>query len=406
MLRSLLIVGFVGPAACDASGSGPADPPQGPDATAADTPQNPDTPSTPTLRIQVTVPAETPAGSAIYLSGNQPELGDWSGMGALLTRAPDGRYTTTLSFPIGTTLELKVTRGSWETVEKDASGGEIPNRTHTVATNDEVLAITVLSWRDLAPIPPEPGGLDFIRGVSSAFLQFDRDLVIYLPPGYELSQERYPVLYMHDGQNLMDPATSAFGVAWEVDDTAETLIDESRIEPLIIVGIYNTGARIAEYTPVADTGYGGVADDYGRFLVEELKPDIDATYRTRPEASATGLAGSSLGGLVSLYLGMVYPDTFTRLGVVSPSVWWADRDIVDRVDALTAKLPLTIWLDIGTAEGSGETVTDARLLRDALVGKGWVLDQDLLYREYPGAAHNEASWAARVDDILEGLFPR
>ena len=212
---------------------------------------------------------------------------------------------------------------------------------------------------------------------------------------------------MHDGQNLMDPGTSAFGVAWEVDDTATRLIHDARIEPVIIVGIYSTGDRIAEYTPVRDDEYGGGnADAYGRFLIEELKPDIDATYRTRPEATVTGLAGSSLGGLVSLYLGLEHSDVFGRLGVVSPSVWWANEDIIDRVNALTSKLPLTIWLDIGTAEGGGSADDDARALRDALVAEGWVLGQDLTYAEYPGAAHNESAWAARCDDILEGLYGR
>jgi len=383
--------------------------------TAADTTPDaiPDTDAAPdvtgpVVTFDVTVPANTPEGSSIYLSGNQPELGDWSGTGLQLTPLGGGRFGASIPFALGTTLEFKVTRGSWETVEKDERGGELANRTHTVTQQSETLAITVATWRDLPPIPPEPGGLDFIRGVSSAYLDHDRDLVIYLPPGYDADPSaRYPVLYMHDGQNLMDPATSAFGVAWEVDDTTEALIADGRIEPLIIVGVYNSPARIDEYTPVADPEHGGGrADDYGRFLAEELKPDIDATYRTRPEASVTGLAGSSLGGLVSLYLGMERPETFTRLGVVSPSVWWADRDIVDRVNALPGKLPLRIWLDIGTAEGGGESVEDTRLLRDALVGKGWVLGSDLIYREYEGAGHNEAAWAARVDEILEALYPR
>jgi predicted alpha/beta superfamily hydrolase len=106
-----------------------------------------------------------------------------------------------------------------------------------------------------------------------------------------------------------------------------------------------------------------------------------------------------------MYLGLERPETFTRLGVVSPSVWWDDRDIVTRVQALPGKLPLRVWLDIGTAEGGGESVEDTQLLRDALVAKGWVVGQDLAYTEIPGAAHNEAAWAARIDDILRWLYP-
>jgi len=375
------------------------------DATDADT--TPDV-SGPTFVLTVAVPADTPADSGVFVSGNQPTLGDWDGIGAALTKGGDGRWSVALSFPIGTALEFKLTRGSWDTVEKDSSGGEIGNRTFTISDADEALEVTVAAWRDRVPVPPGPAGLDFIRGVSSQFLAPDRDIVIYTPPGYdEATTTRYPVLYMHDGQNLMDPATSAFGVAWEIDDTATTLIDDSRMEPIIIVGIYNTNDRIPEYTEVPDSEYGGGdADNYGRFIIEELKPDIDALYRTKPEAASTGLAGSSLGGLVSMYLGLEHSEVFSRLGVVSPSVWWADQDIVTRVQALTAKLPLKIWLDIGTAEGSGSALDDTRTLRDALIAEGWVLGQDLKYGEYQGAAHNESAWAARSDDILEALFPR
>jgi len=377
------------------------------DATVADS-DVPAEVSQPTVVLTVTVPASTPADASIFVSGNQPELGNWDGVGTALTRGTDGRWSVGLSFPVGTTLAFKITRGSWDTVEKDATGGEIADRTHTVASTSDTLDITVAAWRDLIPVPPGPAGLDFIRGVSSQFLTPDRDIIIYTPPGYdEALGTRYPVLYMHDGQNLMDPATSAFGTAWEIDDIATTLIGDARIEPIIIVGIYNSGDRIAEYTPVPDANRGGGnADNYGRFIIEELKPDIDATYRTKPEAASTGLAGSSLGGLVSMYLGLEHSEVFTRLGVVSPSVWWANLDIVTRVLALTAKLPLKIWLDIGTAEGGGGAVEDARTLRDALIAEGWVLGQDLKYGEYEGAAHNEAAWAARSDDILEALFPR
>ena len=359
----------------------------------------------PTLELVVTVPASTPSGDTVYVSGSLPVLGDWDGRGLALTKGNDGRWRGAIPVGTATTVGFKITRGSWDTVEKNADGSERDNRTATIGAE---VAITVAAWRDQIATTEGDARIDFIRGVSSQYLGPDRDLIVYVPPGYDANPgAHYPVLYMHDGQNLMDPATSAFGVAWEVDDTATRLIHDARIEPVIIVGVYNTGDRMDEYTPVRDDEYGGGnADAYGRFLIEELKPDIDATYRTRPEATATGLAGSSLGGLVSLYLGLERSDVFGRLGVVSPSVWWANEDIIDRVNALTSKLPLDIWLDIGTAEGGGGADDDARALRDALIAEGWVLGQDLTYAEYPGAAHNEAAWAARCDDILEALYGR
>src|SRR5262249_2149711 len=157
-----------------------------------------------------------------------------------------------------------------------------------------------------------------------------------------------------------------------------SLIQARKIEPLIIVGIYNAGVeRVNEYTATPDQKYkaGGKADLYGRFLVEEVKPFIDKTYRTKRDAKNTGLGGSSLAGLVSLYLGLKYPTVFTRIAVVSPSVWWADNQIVHYTENQRRKPALRIWLDIGTKEGDAEgarrTVDGARLLKATLMKKGW-----------------------------------
>ena len=223
------------------------------------------------------------------------------------------------------------------------------------------------------------------------------------------------MFYFHDGQNLFDGATSFIpGQEWRLDETAQALIDARKIEPLIIVGLYNTGKdRVEEYTPVQDPKYkvGGKADLYGRMLVEEVKPFIDRVYRTLKDAKHTGLGGSSLGGLVSLYLGLKYPNVFGRLAVVSPSVFWGDKFIVHYVEALPGKRDERIWLDIGTKEGRNaaeqqETVTYTQLLESALVKKGWKLEKDLKYFEAQGAEHNERAWAARVAQMLEFLFPK
>jgi predicted alpha/beta superfamily hydrolase len=214
------------------------------------------------------------------------------------------------------------------------------------------------------------------------------------------------VLYLHDGQNVFDKATSV-GEEWRADETAMGLIASGAIEPLLIVGVYNTGEhRADEYTPARDEtkGVGGKADLYGRMLVEEVKPFIDREYRTVGDAAHTGLAGSSLGGLVSVHLGLRYPHVFGRIAALSPSVWWSNRAIVRHVQGLEQKAPVMIWLDAGTKEGE-QVVADARALRDALVAKGWKLGEDLGYLEAEGGEHNEASWAARVEKVLRFLFP-
>jgi predicted alpha/beta superfamily hydrolase len=242
----------------------------------------------------------------------------------------------------------------------------------------------------------------------SRFLPSEHTLMVYRPPGYRDDRvRRFPVLYLHDGQNVFDRATSATGAEWSVDETAQRLIEAGVIEPLIIVGIYNAGARrIDEYTPTRDSkkNAGGKADAYARMLVQEVKPFIDRRYRTLRSAPNTGLGGSSLGGLLTMHLGLRFPTVFNRLAVLSPSVWWDDRAIVRQVDALPAKLPLRIWLDAGTREGE-EVTRDSRMLRDALLRKGWVEGRDLAYLEAEGGAHNEQSWATRVEGVLRFLFP-
>jgi predicted alpha/beta superfamily hydrolase len=244
---------------------------------------------------------------------------------------------------------------------------------------------------------------------TSEFLTEPRDLIVYLPPGYDAEPDRrYPVLYLHDGQNLFEGATAFVpGQDWKVNETAEVLIRDGVIEPLMIVGVYNTGKhRIDEYTPTRDQNRraGGAADLYGRMLTEELKPFIDRTYRTLPNQANTGLGGSSLGGLVTLYLGLHHPDVFGKLAVLSPAVWWDNRVILKLVRMTDPKPRLTIWLDSGTGEG-GRTVRDARALRDELMRAGWVPSADLQYCEIPEAGHNEAAWASRVRPFLKYLFP-
>jgi predicted alpha/beta superfamily hydrolase len=257
------------------------------------------------------------------------------------------------------------------------------------------------------------GNIKRHRAFPSRILGNRRDVLVYLPPGYRrFSRRRYPVLYLHDGQNVFDAATAFAGVEWGVDETAEHLIRSALIEPLIIVAVANMGEeRIHEYAPtrgVIDARARrkkrsrGLARLYGQFLIEELKPYIDKKYPTKREAEFTGLGGSSLGGLVTLAIGILYPHAFSRLIVMSPSIWWDDFAIYRLVDGIEQKPAVKIWLDTGTAEPGWE---QARELRDRLVEKGWKLFNDLYYLEVEGADHSEGAWAARVDPALRFLFP-
>lgn len=246
---------------------------------------------------------------------------------------------------------------------------------------------------------------------GSDYLEPTRNVMVWTPPGYGLNPaQRYPVLYMHDGQNLVNPLDAFGGVVWGVDETAQSLILSNQIEPMIIVGIYNAGEkRIDEYTQVKSRGgrmkgRGGLADAYGRMIIEELKPFIDREYLTKPEREHTALGGSSLGGLVSLYLGFKRPDVFSRLAVLSPAVWWANNQIIREIALAGERLPLRIWLDIGRREGS-RIKHQVRALREMLLASGWQENADLAYYEFPEAEHNELAWSQRFGEVLKFLFP-
>ena len=275
---------------------------------------------------------------------------------------------------------------------------------------------------NFAPLEPAPGPdndlspaheLDtnprylVLKQFQSRFLSDARDIEVYLPEAYTNDVARhFPVFYLHDGQNLFDGRTSYIpDHTWQAHTTADRLTRASLIEPIILVGINHTSLRrMAEYTPSRDPSLrGGDGDLYGRLLVEELKPCIDREFRTLPDAANTAVGGSSLGGLISLYLGFTYPEVFSRLAALSPSVWWNDRAILRTVSAGHSRPDLRIWFDMGTAEGLSH-LRDTDLLHRRLIQCGWRDGLDLCYLRVPGGQHNEDAWAARFDQVLRFLF--
>lgn len=256
---------------------------------------------------------------------------------------------------------------------------------------------------DPGAAPPQRSGhIERIAPRPSAQVS-PREVQVWLPPGYGRdTARRYPVLYLHDGQNVFDAV--AAGAEWGVDETALRLVQAGAVAPLIVVAVASNGDRVRDYTPLPATGgalqgQGGGAAAYGRYLVHELKPLIDARYRTLPGRETTAVGGSSLGGLVSMWLLLQHGDVFGAGLVVSPSVGWADGDILARVAAAPSDLPAPrIWLDIGADEGEAAR-QGARRLRQALQARGW----EPAYLEQPGAGHDEAAWAARVEPMLRFL---
>jgi len=248
---------------------------------------------------------------------------------------------------------------------------------------------------------PPFGKLVIVPNFASPQLKNSRSLRVFLPASYqENGAKRYPVLYMHDAQNLFDARTASYGVEWGVDETINRLVAMGQMDEVIVVGIDNSPDRIPEYTPCCDPKYGGgKLEAYQDFITDTVKPYVDKTWRTLPGRQSTAIMGSSLGGIASVVIAQKRPDLFSKAAGVSSSFWWNKRALVNQ---LPAKVPVKFYLDAGTHDDGLE---DTTRMRDAMLKQGYTLGQDLLFYSAEGGSHNETSWAARVDKPLLWFFP-
>jgi pullulanase len=358
------------------------------------------------------VPAITPPGDPVFIAGS---FQGWSPSSPAYRLTDEGGrvYAITLNLTVGTTIQFKFTRGDWPKVEKGPNGEEIANRVHAV-TGAATLNLTVANWADL------PGGSTIVGDVTThtvpGFLN-GRRVWVYLPPGYDTdTARRYPVLYMLDGQNVFDRNTS-FAGEWEVDESCEALIAAGLMAPIIVVAVDNGGSsRINEYTPWVDAGYqaGGGADAHLQAFIDVLMPWVNSNYRSRPGPQNTGLAGSSLGGLLPLYAAYARPDVFGLIGALSPSIWWSGSELLDYASG-QLRPAAKVYMDMGTIEagytvdgngnGVDDYIDDLRAMRDLMVGQGFTLGGDLSVVEAQGGVHNEWHWARRFPVALQFLFP-
>lgn len=236
----------------------------------------------------------------------------------------------------------------------------------------------------------------FKKGMTHGSLNYSRDVYVYLPDGYHHQNQSYPVLYMQDGQNLFDPMRAYLGQTWNALATLNELIAKKLIAPVIVVAIDNTPARMDEYIPEKN------GDAYLDFIMHGLRPQIDQHYRTMKGPRHTGIMGSSLGGLISLYAGIRESNVFGLVGALSPSIWWNERSILDQYQS-SRDLPIKVYLDSGSI--GGEKPEDVLALTHLLAARGFRHTHNLLVYIQDGADHREYYWAQRFPVALKFLFP-
>lgn len=350
----------------------------------------------------VVITSKIDSTEKIFVTGNKPELGNWSPGLISLVKINDCTWSKEFLFDKGEILEFKFTKGSWKN-EALNDDNMVPGNNIIKAWRDTTIYVRINNWNDSNPLIKGKitGEVLYHNNFEGRGL-LPRNIVIWLPPGYDsLSEKYYPVLYMHDGQNIFDPATSAFGIDWQMDETADSLIKANEIDELIIVGIYNTHHRQTEYVP-SDTGY-----NYMKFISEELKPFIDKTYRTLPDRKNTAVAGSSAGGLISLMMLWEYPNIFSKGACVSPAFKISNIDFVDDVKNYSGlKKPIKIYIDNGGVGIEEKLQPGIDEMLSALKDKGYGEGNDLLWFKDSKSEHNESAWAKRAHIFLKYLFPK
>ena len=358
------------------------------------------------LTITLTsIPSNTPLSDQIYICGN---FNNWEvgASNAIMQVQSNGTRKIVLNNVSGT-IEFKFNRGNWDTPEGTAQGGFIPNRTYNTA-NSTTLNLSIEGWEDLSSGGTSTANAN-VQILSTNFfmpeLNRNRKIWLYLPSDYSTSTSKeYPVIYMHDAQNLFDQNTS-FSGEWQVDETLVAL-QSAGDHGAIVVGIDNGGSeRINEYSPWVNSQYGGgQGDEYIDFIKNTLKPYIDANYRTKNDASNTALFGSSMGGLISLYGVATYPSTFGKAGIFSPSIWFARTEVMNYINGKNfTNTPLRLYFLGGTTESS-TMVSDMQTARNAFISKG-VVAQDAKLMTHTDGAHSEWYWKREFGAAYTFLFP-
>lgn len=341
-----------------------------------------------------------PSSGYVFLAGN---FNNWNPADSTWQMKPDGNggYLLLKEMPRGV-YNYKITRGSWDAVECNAAGKGIDNRTLNLV-NDTTVTLDVAAWQDnFAAAIKQHTATAQVHIISDRFdmpqLGRQRRIWIYLPTDYTSSKKKYPVIYMHDGQNLFDDYYSGYG-EWGIDELLDKVSPQKEC---IVVGIDHGGDyRITEYDPY-DSKYGkGRGADYVDFLVKTLKPYIDAHYKTKAGTKYTTVAGSSMGALISMYATLKYPGVFGNAGIFSPAFWIAP-EIYEQAKQKQPGNKTRFYFVCGDAE-SENMVSDMKKMATIVQEKG-IKPQNSPIVIIKGASHNEKQWRGDWPDFYKWLF--
>lgn len=347
------------------------------------------------------IPQNTSDNAKIYLAGN---FNSWNPADEkyLLQKNDSGQFE--INWPQNqTSIEFKFTLGSWDWVELDSLNQDIPNRKLTLGSQTSFL-LNIQAWK-------KPGIVSSTASPNVKILKEDfempqlnrtRRIWIYLPPDYENTQKKYPVLYAHDGQNLFDAATSYAG-EWGLDESLDQILADTKNAAIIVVGIDNGQQhRMDEYAPWTHPEYGGgEGAAYIDFIVHTLKPYIDQNFRTKADRKYTGIIGSSMGGLISFYAALKYPEVFDKVGVLSPSFWFSE-EIFEMAANFHSKYQPKFYFLVGGKEGS--IMTDKMTEMYQLLQSKKYPSNRMFYSLIPEGEHKEVFWNKEFYKVYDFLF--
>lgn len=339
----------------------------------------------------------------VYIVGSIAELGDWNPAAVKMRKLENHLWRYCIQGDIPDLIEYKFTLGSWDKEAGGANGLPLQNFI-LKPKGDTLIKHDIYFWLDGQPRILDgqvTGNVEYLGQMQGDGL-LDRDVIVLLPNDYESNPEKeYPVLYMHDGQNLFDPTTSSFGVDWEIDETLDSLEKLGTIEIPIVVGIYNTSERTADYT------IGKQSQAYMKFVVEIVKPFIDKNYRTLSDVKNTTVGGSSYGGLISFKMAWEYPQIFSKAFCLSPAFKVQKIDYVQNVlEYKGDRKALTFYIDnggVGLEEQLQPGIDD---MLKALESKGYEKDKDFFWISDKEARHFESDWAKRMPNAFQLMFPK